>query len=255
MSWSIGTGLDGKSVVVTGAAGGIGRAVAAAFAAASARVCAVDVDGAAVREVVEELGAGRHIAEQFDVRDLASHDGLLRRAQEAFGRFDVLANAAAVLIRRADVDEVTEEDWDTQHDVNLKAAFFLNRAAARLLREQARGGRIINFTSQGWWSGGFGGSVAYAASKGGIVSMSRGLARTYAADGITVNTVSPGAVDTAMFRTGLDPEQLQAQIDQIPLGYPAEPADLAGIVVFLASDHSRYITGATINVSGGWLMY
>ena len=213
------------------------------------------MNGAAVREVVEELGAGRHIAEQFDVRDLASHDGLLRRAQEAFGRFDVLANAAAVLIRRADVDEVTEEDWDTQHDVNLKAAFFLNRAAGRLLREQGRGGRIINFTSQGWWSGGFGGSVAYAASKGGIVSMSRGLARMYAADGITVNTVSPGAVDTAMFRTGLAPEQLQAQIDQIPLGYAAEPADLAGIVVFLASDHSRYITGATINVSGGWLMY
>ena len=143
------------------------------------------------------------------------------RVKDAFGRFDVLANAAAVLIRRGDVDEVTEDDWDTQHDVNLKAAFFLNRAAGRLLREQGNGGRIINFTSQGWWSGGYGGSVAYAASKGGIVSMSRGLARTYAKDGITVNTVSPGAVDTPMFRTGLDPD----------------------------------ITGATINVSGGWLMY
>src|SRR4051794_26384962 len=178
MSWSIGTGLDGKSVVVTGAAGGIGRAVAAAFAAASARVCAVDVDGAAVREVVEELGAGRHIAEQFDVRDLASHDGLLRRAQEAFGRFDVLANAAAVLIRRADVDEVTEEDWDTQHDVNLKAAFFLNRAAARLLREQARGGRVINLTSHGRWGGGVGGAVAVPFSKGGNGVVGGGVART-----------------------------------------------------------------------------
>src|SRR4051812_49709190 len=101
MSWSIGAGLDGKSVVVTGAGGGIGRAVAAAFAAASARVCAVDVDGAAVREVVEELGAGPHIAEQFDVRDLASHDGLLRRGQEAFGRVDVLADAAGGFVTRA----------------------------------------------------------------------------------------------------------------------------------------------------------
>lgn len=255
MSWSIGAGLDGKCVVVVGAGGGIGRAVASAFAAAGARVCAADLDGAAARDLVEGLEGGPHLAEEIDVRDLGSHEALLRRAHAAFGRFDVLANAAAVLIRRANVDEVTEEDWDTQHDVNLKAAFFLNRAAGRLLREQGRGGRIINFTSQGWWSGGYGGSVAYAATKGGIVSMSRGLARTYAPDGITVNTVSPGAVDTAMFRTGLDPEQLQAQLDQIPLGYLAEPTDMAGIVVFLASDHSRYITGATINVSGGWLMY
>jgi NAD(P)-dependent dehydrogenase (short-subunit alcohol dehydrogenase family) len=255
LSWSIATGLEGKCVVVTGAGGGIGREIVAAFAAAGARVCAVDLSGDAAREVVEGLEGGHHRAEQIDIRDLAGHEPLLRRAHEAFGRFDVLANAAAVLIRRADVDDVTEDDWDTQHDVNLKAAFFLNRAAGRLLREQGRGGRIINFTSQGWWSGGFGGSVAYAATKGGIVSMSRGLARTYAPDGITVNTVSPGAVDTEMFRSGLDPEQLRAQVDQIPLGYVAEPADLAGIVVFLASDHSRYITGATINVSGGWLMY
>jgi NAD(P)-dependent dehydrogenase (short-subunit alcohol dehydrogenase family) len=255
VSWSIGAGLDGKGVVVTGAGGAIGRAVATAFAAAGARVCAVDLNGGAVREAVGALEGGPHLVEQADVRDLAGHEPLLRRAQDAFGQLDVLANVAAVLIRRNDVDDVTEDDWDTQHDVNLKAAFFLNRAAGRLLREQGRGGRIINFTSQGWWSGGFGGSVAYAATKGGIVSMSRGLARTYAADGITVNTVAPGAVDTPMLRGGLSDEQLQAHIDQIPLGYLAAPTDLAGVVVFLASDHSRYITGATINVSGGWLMY
>ena len=150
---------------------------------------------------------------------------------------------------------MTEEDWDFQHDVNLKAGFFLNRAAARIMREQGRGGRLINFSSQGWWTGGFGGSVVYSATKGGIVSMCRGLARTYAKDGITVNSVSPGAVDTPMMRGGLTDEQLQASIAMIPLGYMAEPADLAGTVVFLASDHARYITGATINVSGGWLMY
>ena len=160
-----------------------------------------------------------------------------------------------MLIRRNDVDEVTEEDWDFQHDVNLKAGFFLNRAAARIMREQGRGGRLINFSSQGWWTGGYGGSVVYSATKGGIVSMCRGLARTYAKDGITVNSVSPGAVDTSMMRGGLTDEQLEASIAMIPLGYMAEPDDLAGTVVFLASDHARYITGATINVSGGWLMY
>jgi NAD(P)-dependent dehydrogenase (short-subunit alcohol dehydrogenase family) len=255
MSWSIGAGLEGKGVVVTGAGGGIGAAVARAFGEAGARVCAVDVKEEALAELVPTLAGGRHRHETVDLRDISGHDGLLRRTAAEFGRLDVLANLAAVLIRRNDVDEVTEEDWDFQHDVNLKAGFFLNRAAARIMREQGRGGRLINFTSQGWWTGGFGGSVVYSATKGGIVSMCRGLARTYAKDGITVNSVSPGAVDTSMLRGGLTEEQLQASIAMVPLGYMAEPTDLAGTVVFLASDHARYITGATINVSGGWLMY
>ncbi len=255
MGWNAGAGLEGKGVIVTGAAGGIGREVARAFAQAGARVCAVDVKEDGLAELLPTLGGGPHRSDAVDLRDLSGHDALLRRAADEFGGLDVLANLAAVLIRRNDIDAVTEEDWDFQHDVNLKGTFFLNRAAARIMREQDRGGRIINFTSQGWWTGGFGGSVVYSATKGGIVSMSRGLARTYAKDGITVNTVSPGAVDTPMLREGLTDEQLDSHIEQIPLGYMAAPADLAGTVVFLASDHARYITGATINVSGGWLMY
>jgi NAD(P)-dependent dehydrogenase (short-subunit alcohol dehydrogenase family) len=255
MSWTVGAGLEGKGIVVTGAAGGIGSAIARAFAETGARVCAVDLKEDGLAELMPTLAGGPHRSEAVDLRDLSRHDGLLRGAAREFGRLDVLANVAAVLIRRNDLDEVTEEDWDFQHDVNLKAGFFLNRAAARIMREQGHGGRLINFTSQGWWTGGFGGSVVYSATKGGIVSMCRGLARTYAKDGITVNSVSPGAVDTPMLRGGLTDEQLQGHIDQIPLGYMAEPTDLAGTVVFLASDQARYITGATINVSGGWLMY
>ncbi len=255
MAWSVGAGLEGKGVVVTGAAGGIGSAVARAFAAAGAHVYAVDVKEDAIAELLPALAGDDHRSEAVDLRDLGGHEALLRRAQSAFGRLDVLANVAAVLVRRNDVDEVTEDDWDFQHDVNLKASFFLNRAAAQIMREQGHGGRLINFTSQGWWTGGFGGSVVYSATKGGIVSMCRGLARTYAKDGITVNSVSPGAVDTPMLRGGLTDEQLQGHVDQIPLGYMAAPEDLAGTVVFLASDHASYITGATINVSGGWLMY
>ena len=167
----------------------------------------------------------------------------------------MVACVAGALVRRDTVDDVTEADWDLQHDVNLKSVFFLNQAAGKLFKTQGNGGRIINFTSQGWWSGGFGGSVAYAASKGGVVSMTRGLARSYAKDKITVNAVSPGAADTAMMRSGMTEEQLAAQVTQIPIGYMAEPSDLAGTVLFLASDHASYITGATINVSGGWLMY
>jgi NAD(P)-dependent dehydrogenase (short-subunit alcohol dehydrogenase family) len=255
MAWTLGAGLEDKGVVVTGAAGGIGSAVARAFADAGARVYAVDVKEDGLADLMPTLAGGPHASEALDLRDLAEHDALLRRAQSELGSLDVLANVAAVLIRRDDVDEVTEEDWDFQHDVNLKAGFFLNRAAARIMREQGHGGRLINFTSQGWWTGGFGGSVVYSATKGGIVSMCRGLARTYAKDRITVNSVSPGAVDTPMLRGGLTDDQLQGHINQIPLGYMAAPGDLAGTVVFLASDHAAYITGATINVSGGWLMY
>jgi NAD(P)-dependent dehydrogenase (short-subunit alcohol dehydrogenase family) len=255
VTWSVGAGLEGKGVVVTGAGGGIGAAVARAFAEAGARVCAVDVNEKALAALVPELAGGPHRYEAVDLRVISGHEGLLRRTADELGGLRALANLAAVLVRRNDVDEVTEEDWDFQHDVNLKAAFFLNRAAARLMREQGGGGRIVNFSSQGWWTGGFGGSVVYSATKGGIISMTRGLARTYAKDGITVNAVSPGAVDTSMMRGGLTDEQLQASIAMIPLGYMAEPADLAGTVVFLASDHASYITGATINVSGGWLMY
>ena len=121
----------------------------------------------------------------------------------------MLAHCAAVLRRRFTIDEVTEEDWDFQIGVNLKATFFLNRTAATHLKEQGRGGRIVNFSSQGWWTGGFGGSVVYSASKGGVTSMSRGLARTYAKDGITVNVVSPGGVDTQMMTANQTEEQLQ----------------------------------------------
>lgn len=255
MTWSVAAGLEGKGVIVAGAAGGIGREVTAAFAEAGARVAAVDVSQAAVDEVVAGLPGGPHLAIGMDLQKIDGHEPMVERVAEGFGRLDVLVEAAAVLVRRGSIDEVTEADWDFQHGVNLKAAFFLNRAAARVMRREGRGGRIINFTSQGFWSGGYGGSIVYAATKGGIVSMTRGLARSLAKDRITVNAVSPGAADTAMMRSGMTEEGLQAVTAQIPLGYMAAPSELAGTVVFLASDHAGYITGATINVSGGWLMY
>ena len=160
-----------------------------------------------------------------------------------------------MLRRKHDIREIDEADWDAQADVNLKATFFLNRAFAELLRAAGRGGAIVNFSSQGWWTGGFGGSVVYNATKGGIVTMTRGLARTYAADGIRVNTVAPGLVDTRMLSDDLSPERLEELVGQVPLGRMATPEEVAPAAVFLASDHAVYITGATLNVSGGWLMY
>lgn len=255
MSWSVGAGLEGKGVIVTGAAGGIGRAITAAFAMTGAKVMAVDVDQAKVDEVVAGLDGSGHIGVAADLTDLAGHDVLIAKARKELGNLYVLANLAAVLRRKGSLNEVTEEDWDFQHDVNLKAAFFLARAAGTAMIDQGVGGRIILFSSQGWWTGGFGGSVAYAATKGGVTSMCRGLARTYGAHRITVNCVSPGQVNTPMLMTGLAPEVYETMKKQTPLGYVAEPVEMAGPVIFLASDHASYITGSTINASGGFLMY
>jgi NAD(P)-dependent dehydrogenase (short-subunit alcohol dehydrogenase family) len=255
MPWSVAEGLEGKGVIVTGAAGGIGRAVSEAFAASGAQVMAVDVDQARVDAVVAGLEGTGHLGVAADLRDLSTHDALVDRAREELGGVYVLAWLAAILRRRYSLAEVSEEEWDLQLDTNLKAAFFLSRAAGNAMIEAGEGGRIILFSSAGWWTGGYGGAVPYAASKGGITTMSRGLARTFGANRITVNCVSPGQVHTPMLMTDLAPEIYETMKKQTPLGYVAEPEDLAGPVVFLASDHARYITGATLNVSGGLLMY
>jgi NAD(P)-dependent dehydrogenase (short-subunit alcohol dehydrogenase family) len=246
------SGLEDKGIVVTGAAGGIGRVVAAAFADVDARVCAVDTEEESVYEVVRGLhNPNRHLAAVVDFNDLESHEPLLRHAFESFGSFYVLAHCASVHRRRPDVDSVTEEDWDRQVDVNMKATFFLNRMAARLFKQGGRGGRIINFVSQLWSTGALGGSVVYAATNGGVVSLTRSLARTFAPDGITVNAVAPGIPDSP----GAAAEQIQAYVRTIPIGRMARPEEVASAVLFLASDHAAFITGETLNVSGGQVMY
>lgn len=257
MSWNTGTGFVDKGVVVTGAGGGIGQAVAMAFASAGARVCAVDIRQEAVEGVVASLpNSERHLAVALDLLDFGSHEALFRHVQDTFHQFDVLAHLAAVLRRRYQIDDITEEDWDLQLDVNLKATFFLNRAAARVFKTQGYGGRIINLTSQSWWTGGFGGAVAYAASKGGIVSLSRGLAKSLAPYGITVNTVAPGFVDTPMLVTGVPAEQLEEWKRMVPLGHRfTTPEEVAAPILFLASDAASHITSTTINVTGGQLTY
>jgi NAD(P)-dependent dehydrogenase (short-subunit alcohol dehydrogenase family) len=241
-------------VIVTGAAGGIGRAVTVAFAATGARVLATDIDQGRLDDVLLSCSGDGHLALALDLNDPFARDQLVERALSEFGGIDVLAHTAAVLRRREKVDDITEDDWDAQLDTNLKTTFFLSRAIANEMASRG-GGRIILFSSQGWMTGGFGGSMVYAASKGGVVSLSRGLARTFGPQGVNVNTVAPGQINTPMLHTGLDPAVYQRMSDETPLGYVGEPEDIAGVVVFLASQHARFITGATINVSGGFLMY
>ena len=251
----LGEGLAGNGVLVTGAVGGIGSAVARAFASAGARVAALDREEAEACALAASLPGEGHIGIGADLADVARHDDVVAEAEAAVGPLVALAHLAALLRRQADVRDVDERDWDAQTDVNLKATFFLDRAFAELLRSTGRPGAIVNFSSQGWWTGGFGGSVVYNATKGGIVTLTRGLARTYAPARIRVNAVAPGLVDTSMVRDDLPDSVLQELVDQVPLGRLATPEEIAPAVVFLASDHAAYITGSTLNISGGWLMY
>lgn len=253
MIWRIEDGLRDRSVVVTGAAGGIGAAIAHAAAEAGAVVVAVDLPTTPLTELVASLaGTSSHVAVAVDLADLTTHESIFAQAVNT-APLAGLIHAAGV-IRRDSIDNVTEEDFDLQVGVNLKSTFFVNRACWRVLRESG-GGAIVNFASQGWWTGGFGGSVVYSASKGGVVSLTRGLARSFASDGVRVNALAPGLVDTAMMREGVDEAMRAAFIDMIPLGRLGTPEEMTGAALFLLSEASGYITGALLNVSGGQLMY
>lgn len=256
MAWNLGSGLEDLGVVVTGANGGIGSETVRAFEAAGARVCATDLRQEALDDLLHSLEhPDRHIAIAGDLSRRESHADLLGRSMTAFGKVGVLAHVAAVLKRRQTAAKITEEDWDLQLGVNLKSSFFLNMAAGEMFRQQGHGGRIINLVSTSWWTGGTSVAIPYASSKGGLVSMSRGLAKTFASDNITVNTVAPGGVDTAMMRADLTQEQVDAYVATVPIGRLAHPREIASGIVFLASAHAGYITGTTLNISGGQLLY
>lgn len=245
--------LDGRVAIVTGAAGGIGQQIVSTLISAGANILATDLDLAPVEpSLSQQARDGRVCLLAADLRQYTNYERIVCTAVDKFGHLDILVNNAASLIRR-DALSATVEDWDLMITVNLKAAFFLaQRAAARMLSAPA--GRIINVSSQAGHSGGAVDCPVYAITKGGLITMTRALARAFSSHGITVNSVAPGIVMTDMIVGTLSAEQIKDILSTIPIGRVTNAEEIAEAVLFLASDRAASITGHVLDVNGGMLM-
>jgi NAD(P)-dependent dehydrogenase (short-subunit alcohol dehydrogenase family) len=247
--------LDGRSAAVTGAGRGIGRAVANGLAEAGARLAVTDIDLPAAEQTAAAIryNGGEAIAVALDVADEASVERGFKRIAEAHGGIDVLVNNAGIAIGRPSV-ELSLADWDKVVAVNMTGVFLCARTAARLMIA-GHGGSIVNMASVMGLSGSrFFPDISYQATKGAVVNMTRALALEWARAGIRVNAVAPGLVRTEFIRDLLNrPELLARMRAMTPLGRIAEPSDVVGAVLFLASPASAMVTGHTLPVDGGIL--
>ena len=252
---SIGKGLDGKRIIVTGASSGIGKATALLLERVGATVIAVGLDKGRLSELEREFSDPvRHLILSVDLSGENCAEQIMEPTISRFGGVDAAILAGATL-KRKDLKDVTVEDWDSQFDTNLRSTFLISRAVAEHLKENKRAGSILSFTSPSWSTGSFFGADAYSASKAGIVTFSRGLAKQLGVYGIRVNTISPGQIDTPMQHRDNTAQNVQAIIDACPLKRIGQPEEIASVAVFVTSDHGSFITGATLNVSGGIHIY
>ncbi len=241
--------LSGKVALVTGSTRGIGRAVANALAASGARVAVVGRDKGNAESVAASVGAG---AAGFacDVADTAAVTQLVADVEREFGFIDVLVNNAG-LTRDNLVMRLKDEDWDTVMNANLRGAFAAIRAASRGMIKR-RSGRIINMASVVGLNGNKG-QANYAASKAGLIALTKSVAKELGSRNILVNAIAPGFIETEM-TAAMTPDARAALTGLIPLERLGKPDDIAAAVVFLASDHASYITGQVIVVDGGMVM-
>ena len=245
------TGLGGKVAIVTGGSGGIGFACARALAGEGARVLLGDLDGAAAAASAAKLGADVAAAATVDVSRPEDAQRLVDTALERFGRLDILVASAGVH-RATRLDELSPEEWDLLLAVNLRGVFLTSQAALGVLVPQ-RSGRIITLGSLAGQVGGLAASAAYAASKGGVIALTKSIARYAGPRGITANCVNPGIIDSPM-TANWSPEDFARLNAATPLGRTGTVEEVAAAVVFLASDAASYIHGAHIDANGGLLM-
>ena len=247
--------LKDKVAVITGGAQGIGRATALMMGREGAKVVVADLQGEKAQSVANELqgigseavGVAVAVASESSVKQMA------KAAFERFGRVDILANIAGIYYPKASVVELSEEDWDRTMNINLGSNFFCCREFVPAMRQQ-KSGRIISVAS-GIGHYGMRQFAHYAASKAAIMGFVKSLAREVGADGITVNAICPGSANTSMPRQHRSEEEVMARLRSTPLPHILEPEDIAGSILFLASDAAKFITGQSYNINCGNYMF
>jgi len=247
--------FSNRTAVVSGAGRGIGQACALAFAAEGAAVALIDVDDTEVRRVADRLHSEgkRAMACKCDVSSSAD----VRRTADAIlgelGTVDILVNNAGVLRVTTPMEEIDEAEWELVMAVNVRGVFLLSKAFLPVMRAKSSG-KIVNIASSAGRSTSELGGAHYTASKAAVLGLTRHMAREYGSFGININSICPGLVETPMIREEAAQQRLDHWLGQIPLGRFAEPEEAADLVLFLASEESRYITGATIDFNGGSLL-
>jgi 3-oxoacyl-[acyl-carrier protein] reductase len=247
--------LKDKVAVITGGAQGIGRATALMMGREGARVVVADLQGEKAQSVANELqgigaeaiGVTVNVASESSVKEMA------KAAFERFGRVDILGNIAGIYYPKASVVDLSEQDWDRTIDINLGSNFLCCREFVPAMRKQ-KSGRIISVAS-GIGHYGMRQFSHYAASKAAIMGFVKSLAREVGADGITVNAICPGSANTSMPRQHRSEEEVMARLRSTPLPHILEPEDIAGSIVFLASDAATFITGQSYNINSGNYMF
>ncbi len=248
--------LEGKVAIVTGARRGMGASHSSVLAGAGARVVVVDIDKAECEKVVGKIreDGGEAFALECDITKKEEVSVMIEKTEEKYGGLDILVNNAGINDFK-NFFEMATEDWDRIINVNLKGAFFCTQAGSRLMKESG-GGSIINIGSVAMGQGGIGfpRSLAYVSSKGGLAGMTEALAIDLASSDIRVNLIAPGIIETPMIdKIKEDKDKFEEIIDSLPMKRIGKPEEVSAVVHFLASEASSYMTGAIINVDGGWL--
>lgn len=241
--------------MVSGAGRGMGRSCALSFSEEGAAVAFVDIEVDEIKSTVAQLKeqGSEAIAIKCDVSKFDEVHKAVQTTIETYGTVDILVNNAGVLSTTTPLENIEEKEWDLIMNVNLKGVFLFSQAVLPVMRKKEHG-KIINISSSAGRSTSELGGAHYTASKAGVLGLTRHTAREYGPYGINVNSVCPGLVETPMIREEASKEKLDHWIKQIPLGRFAEPSEEADLVLFLASDQSKYITGATIDFNGGSLL-